>query len=194
MKIQLIRISQFFSIALIGVMVIILFETMAGGTAAHALPEFAENTGQPCATCHVNPGGGGPRTLRGLLWAAKGRPDEVPDIGNILIALGVTDGVELYDIACSACHGVSGEGLFGGALVSSGLSENNIRDTILRGKERSGMPSFNNRFTEEQLKALVRYTAGIASGSIEPAPISYPLPAGELDCRNNETSEKCGGN
>lgn len=194
MKTRIIRLLQYVSIAAIGVFVIILFEIQAGGSVAHALPEFAANTGEPCATCHVNPGGGGPRTLRGLLWSAQGRPDEVPDIGNILIALGVTEGVELYDIACAACHGVSGEGLFGAALVRTGLSENNIRDAILRGKERSGMPSFDNRFTDEQLGALIKYIAGIASGNIDPAPISYPLPPAQLECLDNETSEKCGGN
>lgn len=194
MKIRVIRFLQFITIAMIAVFVLILFEMMAGGSAAHALPEFAAYTGEPCATCHVNPGGGGPRTLRGLLWSARGRPAEVPEIGNILIALGVTDGVDLYDIACAACHGVSGEGLFGAALVSTGLSENSIRDAILRGKERSGMPSFNNRFTGEQIEALVKYIAGIASGSLEPAPISYPLPPAQLECMDNETLVKCGGN
>lgn len=194
MKIRVIRFLQFITIAMIAVFVLILFEMMAGGSAAHALPEFAANTGEPCATCHVNPGGGGPRTLRGLLWSARGRPDKVPEIGNILIALGVADGVDLYDIACAACHGVSGEGLFGAALVSTGLSENSIRDVILRGKERSGMPSFNNRFTGDQIEALVKYIAGIASGSLEPAPISYPLPPAQLECMDNETLVKCGGN
>lgn len=194
MKTQIIRLLQFLCTAVVGVLVIILFEILAGDSVAHALPEFAANTGEPCATCHVNPGGGGPRTLRGLLWSARGRPDKVPEIGNILIALGVADGVDLYDIACAACHGVSGEGLFGAALVSTGLSENSIRDAILRGKERSGMPSFNNRFTGEQIEALVKYIAGIASGSLEPAPISYPLPPAQLECMDNETLVKCGGN
>ena len=73
--------------------------------AAHALPEFTERTSEPCAACHVNPGGGGPRTLRGLLWAARGRPDDIPPLPGKLISPDITDGLELYDIACAGCHG-----------------------------------------------------------------------------------------
>src|SRR3990170_4668320 len=41
-----------------------------GSRPVQALPEYATRTGEPCAACHVSAGGGGPRTLRGLLWAA----------------------------------------------------------------------------------------------------------------------------
>ena len=68
-------------------------------------PEYATLTGEGCATCHVSPGGGGPRTLRGLLWAVRGKPAKVPTLPGVLIAPNVTDGAELYDIACAACHG-----------------------------------------------------------------------------------------
>src|SRR5512138_2407057 len=47
---------------------------------AHALPEYATRTGEPCATCHVNPAGGGARTARSALWIAAGRPDKVPEL------------------------------------------------------------------------------------------------------------------
>lgn len=196
MKSGLIKFIQMFVLAALGVLVILAAGVFSGGpTPTHALPEFAENTGESCATCHVNPGGGGPRTMRGLLWSAQGRPDAVPDLGNILLAPeNVTDGLELYDLACSTCHGASGEGLFGAALVSSGLSEGKIRTSVERGRERSGMPAFGSQFTEEQLEALVAYVAGIASGEIQPAPLSYPLPPAQFECAQNETGERCGGN
>ena len=190
----LIRFAQWITLAVLAVAILFITGGVFGEKSAHALPEFADRTGEPCSTCHVSPGGGGPRTLRGLLWAAKGRPDLVPNLGNILMAPGVTSGIELYDLACSACHGNSGEGLFGTTLVSSGLSENKIESAILRGRERSGMPSFEGQLTIEQIKALVAYVAGIASGEFEPAPLSYPLPPAQFECSVNESSESCGGN
>src|SRR5512140_3352364 len=60
-------------LAIIGIISFILFWSATPG---HALPEYANRTGEPCATCHVSPGGGGPRTLRGLLWASRGKPDK----------------------------------------------------------------------------------------------------------------------
>ena len=160
----------------------------------HALPEFSERTGEACGACHVNPGGGGPRTMRGLLWAAQGRPDEVPTLGNILLAPGVSDGGELYDIGCANCHGFAGEGLFGTAITGTGLSESKIRSSIERGRERSGMPAYEGQFTDEQMDVLVDFVAGIASGRIEPPPVSYPLPEGELSCGPNLAVDNCQGN
>jgi mono/diheme cytochrome c family protein len=185
---------QWFALIAIGILTLFTVELALGESAAHAYPEYATRTDESCSTCHVNPGGGGPRTLRGLLWAAQGRPDQVPVLGDILIAPDVTDGVELYDIACAGCHGFSGEGSFGGALVSSGITANSIRSTILRGRERSGMPAFEGQFTEEQLQNLIEYVTGIASGEIEPAPMSYPLPPGKFECEGIEFPENCGGN
>ena len=194
MKSLLVRLSQYAVIAGISLFVIAAVGIIMGENPAHALPEFVDRTGEPCSTCHVNPGGGGPRTLRGLLWAAQGRPDQVPELGNILIAPGVEDGVELYDIACSACHGSSGEGLFGLALSGSGISDTMIRAITLFGLERSGMPGFEGQFTNEQLEKLVEYVTGIASGEIEPAPLSYPLPPGKLVCIVSPETDRCGGN
>ena len=120
----------------------------------------------------------------------------MPELGAILIAPGVENSVELYDVACATCHGVSGEGLFGTALTSSGITEDQIRSTILRGRDRSGMPSFDSKFTDSQLAVLVEYVAGIASGSIEPAPLSYSLPPAQFECDSHyfDDSETCGGN
>jgi mono/diheme cytochrome c family protein len=185
---------QLLALALIGIIIYFGIGLVTGESTVYAYPEYATRTNESCSTCHVNPGGGGPRTLRGLLWSAQGRQDLLPILGDILIAPGVTDGVELYDVACASCHGSSAEGLFGVALVSSGITNNKIRVAIERGRERSGMPSFEGKFTEEQLTTLIEYVTGIASGKIDPAPISYPLPLGKLECTNTLTGDSCGGN
>lgn len=143
---------------------------------SHALPEYSYRTSESCATCHVNPGGGGPRTMRGLLWAVRGKPDSVPDLPGILLAPGVTDGAELYQIACASCHGINGEGMFGTPLVNRGLKEAKIRSNILRGRIQSGMPSFEGKFTDEQLKALIEFVVALENGQVTPIPEAIPLP------------------
>lgn len=42
------------------------------------MPDYAARTGEPCATCHVNPAGGGMLADRGRAWVAAGKPDKVP--------------------------------------------------------------------------------------------------------------------
>ncbi|MBI5353136.1 MAG: cytochrome c [Chloroflexi bacterium] len=159
-----------------------------------ALPEYSHRTNEACAVCHVNPGGGGPRTLRGALWAARGKADEVPVLPGVLIAPGLDDGAELYEIACATCHGMYGEGLFGREIANTGLSDNKIRSNILRGRLNSGMPSFEGMFTEAQLKALVDYTVSLANGTAEIPPLTYPLGSPEFKCAAQSASVFCGGN
>jgi hypothetical protein len=57
--------------------------------AGRALPEYSAQTGEPCATCHVSPSGGGPRGPRGLAWVASNKPSAVPDLVQSLQLLGV---------------------------------------------------------------------------------------------------------
>ncbi len=149
---------------------------------AQALPEYATRTGESCAACHVSAGGGGPRTLRGLLWAARGRPDKVPALPNMLIAPRVTDGEALYDLACAGCHGLKGEGLFAIELIGTGIRAPAARSFILDGIPALGMPGFEGQFTPEQLKALVRYVVGLGNGTATPPLDKYPLPPGRLRC------------
>ncbi|GAB4504980.1 MAG: hypothetical protein Fur0043_19750 [Anaerolineales bacterium] len=160
----------------------------------NALPEYAQRTGESCATCHVNPGGGGPRTMRGLLWAAKGKPDAVPELPGVLLAPGVTDGAELYQIACASCHGVYGEGMFGLPLLYGGVPDNKIRSNVLRGKLNSGMPSFDGKFTSEQLEALVAYVAALESGTADPVLQTYPLDPPRFETGSQPASTPTGGN
>ncbi len=179
------------ALMVIGIFSFILFWSATPG---HALPEYANRTGEPCATCHVSPGGGGPRTLRGLIWASRGKPDKVPELAGVMAAPGATDGAEIYEIACSACHGKQGEGLFGVALVNSGLSADKIRSQVLNGRVRSGMPPFEGKFTSSQLDALTAFVADMASGIATPIPDSYPLDIGRLTCIPSPENPNCGGN
>jgi len=161
---------------------------------AHALPEFSGRTGESCATCHVNPGGGGPRTMRGLVWAARGRADAVPELPGVLLAPGVEDGAELYQIACASCHGKLGEGMFGLKLIYSGVNEAKIRGNILRGRLQSGMPAFQGQFTDEQLKALIAYTFALVNAETTPAPATFPLGPAQFQADAPVTPAPSGGN
>ncbi len=194
MKEKLTLIIQYGLIALAVVIVFGAVSLITPATPVHALPEFAARTGEACGTCHISPGGGGPRTLRGMLWAARGKPDAVPELPNILRAPGVKDGSELYDIACSACHGSKGEGLFGAQLAETSLKPSKIKSTILRGRKRSGMPPFKGQFSDAQLEALVNFVAGLANGTIQPLPASFPLETGVLKCTTDTSLVTCGGN
>ena len=186
--------TRFFKIVLSVVIVVSILLFFWGLTPGHALPEYAMRTGEPCATCHVSPGGGGPRTLRGLLWASNGKPDKVPDLPNVLVAPGIKNGDELYEFSCAACHGKNGEGLFGITLTDSGIPADKIRAQVLNGSALSGMPSFKGKFAADQLDALVNYVAGLADGSIAPAPSSFPLESGHLTCTPSVPNSTCGGN
>ncbi len=177
-----------------GVALFVFLAISSSSNSAQALPEYAHRTGEACAVCHVNPGGGGPRTLRGALWAARGKPDKVPPLPGILLAPGVDNGAELFEIACSSCHGLRGEGLFGRELANTGLKENKIRANILKGRLQSGMPSFDGMFTDAQLQALVDYVVSLADGTAEIPPAEYPLEPPAFICSPLSSTETCGGN
>lgn len=181
-------------LAIAGIAVFVFLVIASQSNPAHALPEYAKRTGESCATCHVNPGGGGPRNLRGALWSARGKPDQVPNLPGVLLAPGVTNGAELFEIACSTCHGLHGEGLFGKEIANTGLKDNKIRSNILKGRLQSGMPSFDGKFTDAQLQALVDYVVSLANGTAEIPPAEYPLEPPAFNCSAQSSSETCGGN
>ena len=60
-----------------------------GQPTTRALPEYSTQTGEPCASCHISPSGGGPRALRGQAWVAAKKPGTVPDVAESLELLGV---------------------------------------------------------------------------------------------------------
>ncbi len=175
--------SRFISYSLllgpvIPILLVIIFALITPRSAS-ALPEYAKRTNEPCATCHVSPGGGGPRTMRGLLWIADGRPDRVRAAEGLLIAPGVSDPQVLYDAACAACHGSKGEGQSAPALLGFHFSERLIRRRVVEGATQFGMPAFEGQFTDEQLTALAKYVADLSAGRLVP-PLSFPLKPGEL--------------
>jgi hypothetical protein len=57
--------------------------------AVQALPEYSAQVGEPCASCHISPSGGGPRGPRGQAWVAAGKPGYVPAQLESLEMLGV---------------------------------------------------------------------------------------------------------
>jgi hypothetical protein len=113
--------------------------------------------------------------MRGLLWVGEGRPNEVPELEGILLAPGVNDPEALYDIACSDCHGRNGEGLSAVSLVDYELNERYVYLVTLRGSIPSGMPSFKDQLTNEQIEIIAEYVTRFNSGAIEPQ-LSYDLP------------------
>jgi len=76
---------------LLGILFLVtaLFLALLPVKPAGALPEYASQTGEPCASCHVSPSGGGPRGPRGQAWVASGKPGAVPDTLESLELLGV---------------------------------------------------------------------------------------------------------
>jgi len=70
-------------------LVMALFLALLPISSVGALPEYASQTGEPCASCHVSPSGGGPRGPRGQAWVASGKPGAVPDTLESLELLGV---------------------------------------------------------------------------------------------------------
>jgi len=187
---KIIRLIQTISLIALGLGAYFGIQAILGERTAHALPEFATRTGEPCAACHVNPGGGGPRTLRGLLWAARGRPDEVPQLPGLLIAPGVTEGSELYDIACAGCHGFSGEGLFGINLAGNGISKAAVRTFVRQGIPELDMPGFEGQFTDDQLDTLAAFVEQLGDGQV---PLQeFQLPSPQLNCQPVQPGA-CGG-
>ncbi len=173
---------MFRSLLVIGLLIILpaIVLALAAPRSAYALPEYAKRTNEPCATCHVSPGGGGPRTMRGILWIADGRPDKVRTFAGILLAPGVSDPQVLYDSACAACHGLKGEGGSGSVLSGFNFSESLVRRRIVQGATQFGMPSFEGQFTDQQLTVLAKFVSDLSAGRIVP-PQSYPLAPAQLN-------------
>lgn len=179
--------------SVLALVLIALLVFFAPNSSVQALPEYADRTNESCATCHVSPGGAGPLTLGGLAWIAEGRSDEVIAFENILIAPGVDDPSELYEIACAACHGFDGEGLSGSSLLGFDFSPTFMRRIIIEGQPEYEMPRFEGQFTEEQLHALAAFSSDLSGGRIQ-IQESYPIPLGEIRCGIYSSESSCGGN
>ena len=171
---------------------------------AHALPEYATRTGESCATCHVNPAGGGPRTMRGTLWIAAGRPDTVPPLPGSSApssaAAALTDDQALYaKFACAGCHGATGEGGAGPALNKAELPTDQLTQVIRNGK--GAMMGFKtNSMSDAELTAIIRFTQAIGRGEVKAQAPTGPrtmVPAKAV-CGTGQvittTVSSCGGN
>ena len=199
---QPIRSASYLVIVLLSLALLAFVTLWSSSTEVKALPEYSPRTGAACAACHVSAGGGGPRTLRGLLWGARGRPDKVPELPGMLIAPHVEDAVELYQIACGGCHGYKGEGLSAAGLTNTKIGYTSILSFTVRGIKPLGMPAFEGQFTDEQLETLVSYVTGLANGSIPPPSDTYALPPSLFRCDAatsesafcNDTPPEIGGN
>lgn len=187
-----IRLLQTLAILVVAYGVYLGVAILVGEPPAHALPEYTERTGESCGTCHVSAGGGGPRTLSGLLWSARGKPDVIPELPGVTLAPGVTDGLELYDIACAGCHGFTAEGLFAMNLLGNGISRATNRSFIRDGIPNTEMPAFAGKLTDDQLDILVDFMTEMSSGEIE-LPEEYSLPTAVLKCDPISTELACGG-
>lgn len=171
---------------------------------AHALPEYVTRTGESCATCHVNPAGGGPRTLRGSLWIAAGRPDTVPPLPGSAAqgsaAAAPTDDQALYTkFACAGCHGAVGEGGAGPALNKAELPADQLTQVIRNGKG-TMMGYKASSLSDAELAAVVRFTQAIGRGEVKAQVKAEPrsMAPAKLACEASQvitpTLASCGGN
>lgn len=83
-------------VILIALVVLGVLMVLATST-TQALPEYAAQTGEPCASCHISPSGGGARTPRGQAWVGAGKPGQVPALVEALEILGVKLSVDPAD-------------------------------------------------------------------------------------------------
>jgi len=168
------RIFPYFAFLIFGILAgVLLFHT----SVASALPEYAERTGQPCSTCHINPAGGGPRTERGMLWVASGKPDVVPELPSQpqpeqpSAPSGDTgDAATLFtNLQCAACHAADGSGLVGPPLNTGELSPETISEVVRNG--RGAMPAFGViQLSDEQLGQMAAFIQGLGA-----APANAPV-------------------
>ena len=82
-------------------LIIVCLALLAGFTTSQALPEYSAQTGEPCATCHLSPSGGGSRTVRGQAWVGSGKPGVVPLVEDALELLGINLSVDPDDFLSS---------------------------------------------------------------------------------------------
>ncbi len=139
----------------------------------HALPEYAERTGEPCTTCHINPAGGGPRTERGMLWLALGKPDAVPTLPSPAKPTPASQGGEaaalFTSLQCAGCHGADGSGGLGPPLNTGELTAEGIHQVVRQGK--GAMPPYDSRrLSDADLDLLIAFIQGLGA-----APAGAPV-------------------
>ncbi len=89
---------------------------------------------------------------------------------------GGIDGAALYAASCAGCHGASGEGGFGPALVGAGLSANQIITVTSSGA--GVMPGFASSLSGPEIQAITDFLLGNPSGGGTPPPTTVPSGGG----------------
>jgi hypothetical protein len=79
--------------------IVVTFALLVIATPSQAMPEYATQLGEPCATCHISPAGGGLRSARGQAWVAQEKPGAVPSMEEALKLLGVQTVINPADYA-----------------------------------------------------------------------------------------------
>lgn len=84
--------------------------------------------------------------------------------------VGDTPGAHLYGQLCASCHGATGEGGIGGAIIGEDLNATEVASLLRLGTP--GMPAYPD-LSDDELSALIEHTLQIATGMavIETEPV-----------------------
>ncbi len=94
--------------------------------------------------------------MKNLPMKAMGMKD-MDDSAQVTL---VANGQSLFVVACSSCHGASGQGGFGPALYGLGLPDAKIAAVIKNGVK-PRMPAFGGKYSQTQMQALVAYVQSL---------------------------------
>ncbi len=110
------------------------------------------------------------RPSRGMpTWGTVLSPARIDDLVALIglwrrggsVSAEEPEGEELYAEYCSACHGPSGEGGIGPALVDNefiaGQNEAELTDFIRAGRPDTAMPGFEGRLNDREVAAIVAF-------------------------------------
>jgi mono/diheme cytochrome c family protein len=113
------------------------------------------------------------RPSRGMpTWGTVLSPAQIDDLIALIglwreggsISVEEPEGEELYAVDCSVCHGASGEGGIGPALVGNefiaGQTEAEVADIVRAGRPDTAMPGFEGRLNDGEVAAIVAFLQG----------------------------------
>ncbi len=110
------------------------------------------------------------RPSRGMpTWGTVLSPGQIDDLVALIslwraggsVSAEEPEGEEFYAALCSACHGASGEGGIGPALVDNefvaGQNEAGLTNIIRAGRPGTAMPAFEARLNDREVAAIVAF-------------------------------------
>jgi mono/diheme cytochrome c family protein len=113
------------------------------------------------------------RPSRGMpTWGTVLSPDQIDDLVALIglwreggsVSVEEPEGDELYAEFCAACHGPSGEGGIGPALVDNEFvasqNEAELAELISSGRADTAMPGFEGRLSDLEVAAIVAFLQG----------------------------------